>query len=121
MLPQENFEMYSFSGCFWRLIKCTCVRLRHSSPDILFRQQKLMNRICIHALETQNSLVDEDWTAHLDLRLRLPVWYGMTLTLLACETPPSSYEAAAVRVGRIVNSNTRMRTPRACIGGSIEV
>ena len=52
----------------------TCVRLRHSSPDILYknRQQKLMNHICIHALETQNSLVDEDWTARLDRRLRLP-------------------------------------------------
>ena len=48
--------------------------------------------------------------------------YGMSFTLLACETPPSSYEAEpAVRVGRSVNSNTRTRMPRACIGGSIEV
>ena len=38
--------------------------------------------------------------------------YGMTFTLLACETPPSSYEAElAVRIGRSVNSVTR--TPHA--------
>ena len=46
--------------------------------------------------------------------------YGMTFTLLACETPPSSYEAEpAARVGRSVNSN--MRTPHACIGGQVRL
>ena len=31
--------------------------------QIFYSQQKLMNHICIHTLETQNSVVDEDWTA----------------------------------------------------------
>ena len=48
--------------------------------------------------------------------------YGMTFTLLACETPPSSYEAEpAVRVGRSVNSLIRVYTPRACIGGQVRL
>ena len=73
-----------------------------------------MNHICIHALETQNSLVDEDW------RLRLPSQYGMTFTLLACESPPSSYEAKpAVCVGQSVNFNAC--TPRTCIDISGQV
>ena len=46
----------------------------------------------------------------------------MTFTLLACETPPSSYEAKpAVRVGRSVNSLIRVRLALVYIGGQVRL
>ena len=46
----------------------------------------------------------------------------MTFTLLACETPPSSYEAEpAVRVGRSVNSLIRVRLALVYIGGQVRL
>ena len=76
-----------------------------------------MNHICIHALEMQNSLVDEVAAAAASIASSE---YDMTFTLLACETPPSSYEAEpAVCVGLSVNSNTG--TSHACIGGQVRL
>ena len=63
--PPGKFWNVQFLRLLLAASESTCVRLRHKSRYFIHnnRQQKFMNRIYIHALETQNSLVDEDWMA----------------------------------------------------------